>query len=436
MSRLPYPARMPSPTLEAALRPHAIDRDEVVRRYPGPAALVERILGVVPSAVGYFEIWPPALVTYNLTVPTLFDVPKCDLGLGISPDLRAVVAHAASRGFGCRYCMAHTAVMGTVVRGPLTAPQISSRVLGIRDVESLGTHARAAADYAYAIAAIPSKVTPEHRAALGRAFRPAHVEAVVMVASAMGYLNRYMDTLGTVLETAILDSVSGSLGDAGWDPGQHFDESMGEGEARGLARRSRLSLVREIPQAVAYEREALREVPAAGPAIAERLRETIGFVPYYFETISRDAVRRLFAHYWLERLTTPGVDVSVATKYVMGWIVAKAADNATLAGHFAFAAHRAGVSVADLQAALAAPTDPAASAEAAAFALAHAASRTAADVPTPVIEALMATHQPASIIELLLVLSVGAALQRYTASLPPGRPEPEIAAFVAAHPAR
>lgn len=420
-------------TLELALRPHAVDREEVVRRYPGPAGLVRRILGVVPHAYSYFEIWPPALVTYNLTVPALLDVPKCDMGLGISPDLRALVAHAASRGFGCQYCTAHTAVMGTVIRGPLTAPQISSRVFGVRDLDSLGTSARTAVEYASAIAAVPTKLTAKQRDAFEGAFRADHAEAIVLVAAAMGYLNRFMDSLGTVLETAILTAVDEPLGNAGWDPGKHFDEALSRTTETDLTRPSRVGLLREIPGVIAYERAALANVPKSSGEQAAKLRQEIGFVPYYFSTISREPARRVLAHYWLDRLSTPGVDVSAALKYTLCWITAKAANNDALAAHFAFAAHRAGAKITDLKRALEPPASAGASREAAALALAHATAGTASVLPPALVEALVEHHSPPGIIELLLVLSIACALQRYTATIAPDAYEPEIAAFVAAH---
>lgn len=419
-------------TLEQALRPHAIDRSEVARRYPGPSGLVRRILGVLPHAVSYFEIWPPALVTYNLMVPALLDVPKCDMGMGISPDLRALVAHAASRAFGCRYCTAHTAIMGTVIRGALKTPQISSRVFGVRDLDSLGSAGRIAVEYASAIGPLPSKLTDEHIAELQRVFRADHCEAIVLVAAVMGYLNRYMDALGTVLESAVLNSVDAPLGESDWDAGKHFDEALSQTDEE-VARPSRLGLLREIPNAVGYEKDALTKVPKARAGQTALVREAIGFVPYYFDTISRDSARRILAHLWLERLATEGVDVTAGDKLVVGWIGAKAAGNDVLAAHFAFSAHRAGIDIASLAAAMQPPREPNASPRAAMQALAHAISGSAAAVPPPVIAAMMKHHSPASIIELLLVASATLALHRYTATITPAEYEPEIAAFVSTH---
>jgi alkylhydroperoxidase family enzyme len=426
------------PTIEGALARHAVPVQEVARRYPGPAALVRRILGVATRAAGLFEIWPPALTTYNLLVPAMFDVPKCDIGLGISPELRAMVAHATSRSFGCRYCMAHTAIMGTLVRGPADELELSGRIVAARGKGQLSKAERIAIDYATAVAAVPDRVTPELMQALHGVYRPDQVEAIALVAVCMGYLNRFMDTLGTTLETAVYDAVSEKLEESGWEPGVHYDaEAMREDREQGratLARRpSRLGLFREIPNALAYERAALANVPKSPEGQSARLREVLGFVPYYVEHVQRASARRVFTHILLERLHPSGVDVDAAVKALLGWISARAAGNDVLAAHFAFMAVRAGADVDRLAAALVRPDSPGASAEAAALALAHETTAAGGTVSAGIIDALVQHHSPASIIELLVVLSSACALQRYVATFPPDALEPEIERFVATH---
>ena len=50
------------PTLEFALRPHAVPRSVLVERYRPVMMMVRQILGVVPHAMSYFEIYPPAFM--------------------------------------------------------------------------------------------------------------------------------------------------------------------------------------------------------------------------------------------------------------------------------------------------------------------------------------------------------------------------------------
>jgi alkylhydroperoxidase family enzyme len=425
-----------TPTIEAALREHAVDRDVVAARYPGPSRLVRRILGVLPRAVSTLEIWPPALVTYNVMVPAFFDVPKSDIGLGISPELRAMVAHAASRSFGCQYCSAHTAVMGTIVSGPLDALRVTGRVAAVRRPGELTTPERVAVEYAGAVATIPSGLTTDGLEALVTAHKRERVEAIALVVAAMGYLNRFMDATGVSLEASVRNAV-GELAAGGWTAGKHDNpETAREDAERGedaAARPSRLGLIRELPAAIAYETRALAAVPASPSAQDNALREALGFVPYYVPHVQRRGPRRVFVHMLLERLHPSGVDVDRTTKYLMAWVHARTAGNHVLAAHFAFTAHRSGASVGDLVDALVPPPAPRVSAKASALALAHATAGTSGVVPADVIDALTTNLSPAGVVELLSVLSIVCAMQRYTATFVPDVYEPEIGAFVGEH---
>lgn len=423
-------------TIAQALGTYAVSDNEIIRRYPGPSALVTRILGVLPNAAGLFEIWPPALVTYNLTVPALLDVPKCDMGLGISPELRAMVAHATSQSFGCQYCTAHTAIMGTLVRGPLNGLRISGRVVTVRAPGELHKPERLAVTYARAVATVPNQLTPDLEAAMREGHRGDRYEGVALVAAAMGYLNRFMDSLGTPLETAILEAVAGPLGEGGWDPGKHQPRgsaTVGEAGHAELKRPNRLRLLREIPDAVAYEKDALAGIPTALSGQTALMRERLGFVPAYVAQLHRDAARRVLVHWLVERQAVKGVGLDAAHKHLMGWVHAKAADNHPLAAHYAFLAHTAGVDHRALQAALREPSNPYASPESTAMALAWTLRRMSASVPSALIEALTEHHSPASIIEMVGVLSIATGLQRLCATFPPPAYEPEIQAFVDAH---
>lgn len=217
-------------TLERALRAHAIAEDELFRRHRPLLRLVQRVLGVVPHAARYLEIWPPAFETYNLMVPAFLDIPRCDLGLGISPDLRSLAAYVSSRSFGCAYCSAHTAVMGTVFRGPGGSLDRNKEALEAETCPVFTGKDRAVARYAAAVGALPSQVSAEHRAGLASHLKPVDEEAVVLATTTMGFLNRFMDALGTVLEWEILKAGEAHLSASGWAPGAHDPRLDGEHE--------------------------------------------------------------------------------------------------------------------------------------------------------------------------------------------------------------
>jgi alkylhydroperoxidase family enzyme len=326
--------------------------------------------------------------------------------------------------------------MGTIFRGPGGALALNQQVMS-EDAATFGEAWHAAIDYAMAVGKIPSEVDDEQRAALAQHFSREDEEAVVLVATAMGFLNRCMDTLGTVLEWQMLESGTAHLSESGWHPGAFYDpeadaEIMAQDRAVGDERVGPLALVGLLRGCVAYDREALRGIPKRGEDVYALVAETLGFVPYYLERLRRDAARRAFAHMLVERLQPEGVAVPAWLKHAMCFISAKHANNPVLAAHFAFLAHRGGATREQLRAAM----DREGSFEpphASAIALAHATAEHPTAMSAELVQMLVASHSPESVIELVLVLAIEASLQRYTATYPAYRYEPPIAAFAQEH---
>lgn len=159
----------------------------------------------------------------------------------------------------------------------------------------------------------------------------------------------------------------------------------------------------------------------------------MGFCPYYFKSIGRVRARRVLAHMLLERLHVPGQQLAPWAKHAVCLIGAKKADNDVLAAHFAFWAHKAGASVEQLEAVLDGATQGLDDDLVSAFALARTAASAPSRITADVVAQITGAHTPASVIELLLTISIGACLHRYTATYPPSSYEPIVAAFVAEH---
>ena len=422
-------------TLAEALEPFSATRAEVAYRYPGPTGLVSRILGVIPHSFGLLVIWPPALHTTTLSVPTLFDVPAVDLGRSIDPDLRAMVAHASSRAFGCSYCTAHTAIMGSVVRGPAEAPSIDDRVRAVTTPQQLDPPARAAVEYGTAVGSMPPVDLSVATDDLAIHHDADAVEAIVLTAACMGLLNRLFDTLGVPLETAVQHAAGDTLAEqTGWTAGKHEQEGPRSDDGERLAIASRVLMLKEVPAAEAHARRLLEDVPSRGGPQRRLLREAAGFVPYWMDTIRRRKARRLFVHWTVERLLADGVDdaVDAACKATFGFVQASTVGNTALAGHMAFLALRAGVSVEDLLAARDGDDDiddPAG----AVMAFARATSGGATTLDDDLVDALLVHGSAAGLVELVTLAAVLTAMHRYTASVPPVQPEPEIEALLVEH---
>ena len=426
------------PTLVSTLRPHSVSREEIAYRYPGPTGLVSRILGVIPHSFGLLEVWPPALHSTMVSVPALFDVPAVDLGRSVSPDTRALAAHAASRAFGCSYCTAHTAIMGSVVRGPADAPTIDGRVASVSTPERLDPASRAVVDYGRAVGTMPPDRIEAAVAELESHHDAMDLEAIVLVTVCMGLLNRLFDTLGVPLETAVQEAAGDPLtASAGWSPGKHEQEGDRLDEGERLVTQPRLLMVKEVPAAEAHARRVLADVPKRKGEQRHALQDAAGFVPYWMETLHRGKARRLFVHWMLERMLTGGVDPAVdpGLKATFGWVQARAVGNTILASHMAFLAVRGGVSpgelarVGDRDDRDGSPDD----AVAAALALARATAGGATTLEEDLVAALDRHLRPEGIVELVLVAAIVTAMHRYTASIRPDRLAPEVEAFVVEH---
>jgi len=424
-------------TLEYALRPHAVPRSVLVERYRPVMMMVRQILGVVPHAMSYFEIYPPAFKTYSVLVPSFLDIPRCDLGRGISPDLRSLVLYIASRSYGCSYCSAHAAGVGTVFRGPGGSLERNKEALDPGACELFDPADIAAINYATAVAKIPAEVRLSHRLELARHFSEEHEESIVLAATLMGFLNCAMDSLGMVLEWHVIENARKYLEPSEWTPNKNFvpeydadiieaDKQSDDGETLGP-----LALARTMAGIIAYDRGALAAIPGRPVKVYDQIREVMGFLPYYFERVERVSTKRVLAHCMVEQIHTSDGKIAVWLRNALDFVAAKQAKNNLLAAHFAYGAVRAGASVTRLVEAME-PSDELGR-EQAAFNFARVAAIAPAEVSRKEIEDLTKFWTPEGIIELVVTLSIHGLLNRYTSSYPRDSYEPEIEAFVAEH---
>ncbi|MEM6928780.1 MAG: hypothetical protein AAF602_17715 [Myxococcota bacterium] len=396
-------------TLETVLRPYALPAATVWDRYRGPSDLVRRLLGAFPSAGRYLEIHPPAFVTYNAWVPAFLDIPACDFGLGLSPRLRSLVAHLASRSYGCSYSAAHAAVVGTLWQGPGGTLDANARSLD--DACSVfDARERAALDVAAALSAVPDTLTRAHLDALAGHFTAAEAAALVDVACGMGLLDRFMDTLGPKLEWPVLQRVEAALSPSGWRLDHHApdsDEDPFESELgpipsgwSGLP-----SLLRDMARAVCWESSALRGTPSGHRAVARVLDTVLPAAPPWVTGRPRAAMRRVLTHALVDRFARPPGPIPPTQRFLLGAVTAQGLDNRALAQTFVGWAHHAGAHPVDIEAVLsgrAAARDPL-------FAL--------ASLPRPpgdaLVHALAESRSPEALIDGLLVIALATSFHRF-----------------------
>jgi hypothetical protein len=172
--------------------------------------LVEQLIGVVPNCDPVLEIWPTGFRTYNLLVPNLLNLPVSLLGQGAPKDLVGLSMYVASRAAECMYCSAHTCSFA-LRRG--TTPEALTG--NYSPVEA------AVARVAEAISRVPADITKADIAELESFLSPEEIEWIVLSAAMMGFLNKFMDTMGIELEEATIGDVEDLIGPTGWQVGKH-----------------------------------------------------------------------------------------------------------------------------------------------------------------------------------------------------------------------
>lgn len=139
-------------------------------------------------------------------------------GAPIPPGLRQMIAYKASSAAGCTYCQAHTA------HGAEKAGLSEAQIEALWDHENsdLFTPAeKAAMDLAVAAGRVPNEASDAHFEALKPHFNNEQITAIVGVISMFGFLNRWNDTLSTLLEPEPRAFADELLARNGWEVGNH-----------------------------------------------------------------------------------------------------------------------------------------------------------------------------------------------------------------------
>jgi AhpD family alkylhydroperoxidase len=263
----------------------AVPFETLHSHYDSLLELVRKLIGVVPNCDRYLEIWPPAFRTYNVMVPNLLNLPFLVWGMSAPRSTVGLAAYVASRTAGCPYCSAHTCSFA--LRNGATVEEVASALDGER---TLSAADRAAVRVARALAVVPTAIDDEARADLRRHFSAADVEWVVLVIAMMGWLSKMMDALGVPLEEATFSEVNGVIAPSGWTPGQHMKGTAPTGDPpRPRSLRTRLSVIRYVPQALKLDKMWTAGVPDRWPAVGEFLRQRTG---HSFPVLSRLRHRR------------------------------------------------------------------------------------------------------------------------------------------------
>lgn len=139
---------------------------------------------------------------------------------GVTPQLKALVGHIASKAAGCEYCMSHTA--SNALRPGYDAEPAKVAAVWEYETSPLFTEAeRAALEFAQCAAAVPNLVTQAHIDRLRKHFTDAEIVEINAVVAFYSFLNRWNDSLATELEPMPTEVGERLLADKGWHAGKH-----------------------------------------------------------------------------------------------------------------------------------------------------------------------------------------------------------------------
>ncbi|MGI9598096.1 MAG: hypothetical protein ACR2QK_18170 [Acidimicrobiales bacterium] len=172
--------------------------------------LVEQLIGVVPNCDPLLEIWPTGFRTYNLLVPNLLNLPASLFGSGAPKDLVGLAMYTASRAAECMYCSAHTCSFA--LRRGASPEALTGQYSAVE---------AAVATVAEGISRVPAHLTKADVTDLKKHLTDDEAEWIVLSAALMGFLNKFMDTMGVELEESAINDVKDLITSTGWRAGKH-----------------------------------------------------------------------------------------------------------------------------------------------------------------------------------------------------------------------
>ena len=132
----------------------------------------------------------------------------------LNMDLVNLIALASSLSSGCKYCQAHTS-HGASRAG--VSPEKIAEILKYKESGQFIKSEKAALDLAFAAGVTPNASKKDHFVELQKYYSDEAIIDIVAVIALFGFLNRWNDTLGTVLEDVPKGFVEDKLKPLGWN---------------------------------------------------------------------------------------------------------------------------------------------------------------------------------------------------------------------------
>ena len=168
---------------------------------------VESFMGYLPNAHLAMAERPELLIAFSGLASTVFQAE------GIDIQTKQLIALASSLSSGCKYCQAHTS--HGAERAGMKEEKIAD-ILNYSESKNYTDKEKALLDLAFAAGITPNKSTQSHFDNLKKYFSKKEIIDIVSVIALFGFLNRWNDTIGTVLEEVPESFVENKLRPLGW----------------------------------------------------------------------------------------------------------------------------------------------------------------------------------------------------------------------------
>lgn len=179
-------------------------------------ATFERILGIVPNSLLTMQRRPAIVAAFEGLTEAVMDP-----GGLVSPGLKRMAAHMASRAAGCQYCQAHSLVAAGL--SGIGDDKIAA-IWEFRTSPLFDDAERAALEFGLAAGAVPNSVTDAHMDRLREHWSEEAIVEILAAICLYAFLNRWNDTMATELEAAPRDLGDRVLSVGGWTGGKHVHD--------------------------------------------------------------------------------------------------------------------------------------------------------------------------------------------------------------------
>jgi len=310
-------------TLAQLLDAHKVNSAVLSEKYAASDRLFKAIMGRIPSAHEYLEIYPSAFQAYNLIIPSFLNLPYMLWGiLAADSHLIGLALYSGARASGCAYSVVHSTRFA-LKRG------LSERVIKNADElspDQLFPQELAVAKLASEMNSFPYQVPKAtHDGFVTNVESESNREWIILTISLAAYMSTIMSALGLEIEEAAFEPVRDILQASGWSPGKHsiasslsahgsmspqtslkersksssssssfaaieklkaeyeeLERTQEKADAndktvsRGDSLLSNLSLLRNVPANVASNLQIARGVPKSWPEVGKFLKHEVG----------------------------------------------------------------------------------------------------------------------------------------------------------------